>query len=101
MDHLLELKKAHLKALKKQEAQGGKSVTTRKKKTWKVLSRTSSKVDTLASTPPDGDADDEGDEEQEEAAVEEDSLDLVERTDSIQEVSTTLSSLLPARTHTS
>ncbi len=89
VDLLLGLKKAHLKALKKQQVQAKKAVGIWKKRTWKGLSRTSSKVDTTSATPPDDDADDEGG--QDEQDEEEDSLDQIERTDSMQNVSITLS----------
>ena len=70
--------------MKKERTQAKKAVGIWKKRTWKGLSRTSSKVDTGASTPPDDDADDEGD--QEEDDEEEDILTQIERTDSAQEV---------------
>ena len=84
VERLQEIKKAYLKALKKQHTQAKKG--TGKKRNWKALSRTSSKVDDIA-PPPDDDADDEDDQEEEE---EEESLSQVERVDSVQEVSISL-----------
>ena len=74
--------------MKKQQTQAKKAAGTWKKRTWKGLSRTSSKVDTTGSIPPPAadDADDE-DEQEDEEEDEEGVLAQIERTDSIQEVS--------------
>ena len=91
---LLDLKKAHLRASKKQQAQATKAVKIWKKRTWKPLSRTSSKVDTTVPTPPDDeDADDEDEQVEEEELDEKDSLTQAERSDSMQEVSNTLTKI--------
>lgn len=90
VEHLLELKKAHLKAVKKQQAQAMKTAGARKKRTWKPLSRTTSNTEGASGAQPDDDADDEGEREEDEEEEEEDSLTQIERTDSMQEVSVAL-----------
>lgn len=87
VDHLLDLKKAHQKAVKKkQERQAKKAVSIWKKRTW-TLSRTSSRIDTPAISPTtttipvdDTDADDEHDDE-------DDAVSPTERNDSMPDVS--------------
>ncbi|CAF9942253.1 MAG: hypothetical protein ALECFALPRED_009633 [Alectoria fallacina] len=77
VEHLVELKRAHKKAQKKQKAREDKSL--RKAKTWRPLSRTQSNVvDSTASASAAGTSPDDDD-----GGGDEDSLAAVERSDSM------------------